>query len=143
MSWFDEAVARRQRAQHADKSGKERHASNPADLALRQQQEVEALNALMERLLSEYGDHVFGRSFLQKRFMVRLERPGKSNEKSWNWHWHLHSLVKGLGSVEVHPNFAADGMIQGFLLMSDYKRVEVVSVDEAAIKEGLVTLYLQ
>ena len=108
-----------------------------------QQQEVEALNPLMERLLSEYGEHVFGKSLLQKRYIVRLERPGKSLEKSWNWHWHLDSLVKDRNGVEVHPTFDANGIIQGFLLISGRKRVQTTSADEAALKEALVSLYLQ
>jgi len=143
LSWFDEAVARRQRAQRAGESRKGKHESDPVDQARMQQQEVEALNPLMERLLSEYGEHVFGKSFLQKRYLVRLERPGKSLEKSWHWHWHLDSLVKGMSSVEVHPNFDAGGMIQGFLLVSGHKRVEATSADETALKEALVSLYLQ
>jgi len=108
-----------------------------------QQQEVEALNPLLERLLSEYGEHVFGKSLLQKRYIVRLERPGKSLEKSWSWHWHLDSLVKDRNGVEVHPNFDANGIIQGFLLISGRKRVQTTSADEAALKEALVSLYLQ
>jgi hypothetical protein len=143
MSWFDEAVARRQRAQRAGESRKGKYEPDPVDQARLQQQEVEALNPLMERLLSEYGEHVFGKSFLQKRYLVRLERPGKSLEKSWNWHWHLDSLVKGMSSVEVHPNFDAEGMIHGFLLISGHKRVETTSADEVALKEALVSLYLQ
>jgi hypothetical protein len=34
-------------------------------------------------------------------------------------------------------------MIHGFLLISGHKRVEATSADEAAIKEALVSLYLQ
>src|SRR2546430_12566802 len=113
MSWFDEAVARRQRAQRAGESRKGQHEPDPVNQAHVQQQEVGALNPLMERLLSEYGERVFGRSFLEKRYLVRLVRPGKSLEKSWHWHWQLDSLVKGMSSVEVHPNFDAGGMIQG------------------------------
>ncbi len=143
MSWFDEAVARRQRVQHADELDKSRSVSNSAEFTQHQQQEVALLNSLLTRLLSEYGEHVFGKSLLQKRFLVRLERPGKNLEKSWTWHWHLDSLVKGMNSVEVHPNFASDGTIQGFLLLSGCKRVEVADADEAALKDALVSLYLQ
>jgi hypothetical protein len=143
MSWFDEAVARRQRTQHADELDKSRFVANSAEFTQRQQQEVALLTPLLTRLLSEYGEHVFGKSLLQKRFLVRLERPGKNLEKSWTWHWHLDSLVKGMNSVEVHPNFAFDGTIQGFLLLSAGKRVEVADADEAALKDALVSLYMQ
>ncbi|MDQ6662300.1 MAG: hypothetical protein M3Z24_15215 [Chloroflexota bacterium] len=148
MSWFDEAVARRQRAQRTDASrnrkGKHEPEPDPVDQVRMQQQEVEALNPLMERLLSEYGERVFGKGLLQKRYIVRLERPGKSKSlgKSWNWHWHLDSLVKDMSSVEVHPTFDADGMIQSFLLISGHKRVKTTSADEAILKEALVSLYL-
>lgn len=141
MSWFDEAVARRQQAQRAGKSGKGKRDS--IDHAQTQQQEVEALNPLLERLLNEYGERVFGKSLLQKRYIVRLEHPGKSLEKSWNWHWHLDSLVKGSNGVEVYPTFDDNGIIQGFLLRSGRKRVETTSADEVALKEALVSLYLQ
>ncbi len=105
--------------------------------------EVEALHPLMERLLSEYGERVFGKNFLQKRYLIRLERPGKNHAKSWQWHWHLDSLVKDVSSIEVHPTFDATGMIQGFLLISGQKRVETTSTEEATLKEALVALYLQ
>jgi hypothetical protein len=141
MSWFDEAVARRQQAQRAGEPGKGKR--DPIDLAQKQQQEVEALNPLLERLLSEYGERVFGKNLLQKRYIVRLERPGKSLEKSWNWHWHLDSLVKGSEGVEVYPTFDVRGIIRGFLLRSGRKRVETTSADEAALKEALISLYLQ
>lgn len=143
MSWFDEAVARKQREQRTEESRQGRREPESGNVTLRQQQEVEALNPLLERLLSEYGERVFGRSFLQKRFIVRLERPGKSLEKSWNWHWHLDSLVKDLSSVEVNPVFASDGMIRGLLFTSAQKRMEAAGADEDAIKEVLVALYLQ
>ncbi|HZU03785.1 MAG TPA: hypothetical protein VFA10_29240 [Ktedonobacteraceae bacterium] len=143
MSWFDEAVARQQRAQRMSESRKAAHEPDPIDRTRRQQQEVEALNPLMGRLLSEYGERVFGKSLLQKRYLVRLERPGKSREKSWNWHWHLDSLTKHMSSVEVYPNFDTAGMIQGFLFISGHKRVEITTADEATLKEALVALYLQ
>jgi hypothetical protein len=54
----------------------------------------------------------------------------------------LDSLVKDRNGVEVHPNFDANGIIQGFLLISGRKRVETTSADEAALKEALVSLYL-
>jgi hypothetical protein len=143
MSWFDEAVARQQRAQRASRLGKGKRERDPLDHAHVEQQEVETLNPLLERLLSEYGEHVFGRSLFQKRYIVRLERPGKNREKSWTWHWHLDSLVKGSNGVEVHPIFDRNGIIQGFLLISGRKRVEATSADEATLKEALVSLYLQ
>lgn len=143
MSWFDEAVARRQRAQRAGMSAKEKHKLDPVSRAQMQQQEVEALHPLVERLLSEYGEHVFGKNFLQTRYLVRLERPGKNFEKSWHWHWHLDSLVKDKNSLEVHPTFDSTGIIQGFLLISGRKRVEATSADEDTLKEALVSLYVQ
>ena len=143
MSWFDEAVARQQRVQRMSESSKTAHEPEALDYTRMQQQEVEALNPLMERLLSEYGERVFGKSLLQKRYLVRLERPGKSHEKSWNWHWHLYSLTRHMSSVEVYPNFDTAGMIQGFLFMSGHKRVEISATDEATLKEALVVLYLQ
>jgi hypothetical protein len=141
MSWFDEAVARQQQALRAGEPGKGKR--DPTDHAQMQQQEVEALNPLLERLLSEYGERVFGKSLLQKRYIVRLERPGKSLEKSWSWHWHLDSLVKGSNGVEVYPTFDDNGIIRGFLLRSGRKRVEITSADEVALKDALVSLYLQ
>jgi len=143
MSWFDEAVARRQQAQRAGESRKGKRGQDSIDRANVQQQEVEALNPLLERLLSEYAERVFGKNLLQKRYIVRLERPGKSLEKSWNWHWHLDSLIKGSYGVEVYPTFDVHGIIQGFLLRSGRKRVETTSADEVALKEALVSLYLQ
>ncbi|GAC1430228.1 MAG: hypothetical protein NVS4B1_27020 [Ktedonobacteraceae bacterium] len=141
MSWFDEAVARRQREQRV--AAQNQTMVRSATPALRQQQEVEALNPLLQRLLAEYGEHVFGKSLLQKRFLVRLERPGKSGEKTWNWHWHLNSLTRDMHGIEVHPCFDAEGTIQGLELQSKARCVEIPSIDEAAIQEGLVSLYLQ
>ena len=143
MSWFDEAVARRQRAERAAASRQAKKNAGPVEPLVRQQQEVEAFDPLVQRLLGEYGDRVYGRSFTQKRFLLRLERPGKSGEKSWNWHWHLYSLVKHLASVELHPLFTDEGLIRGFELTSGQKRVELASADEDALKEGLVALYMQ
>lgn len=125
------------------KSSKKIHERDQQDCARIQLQEVEALNPLMESLLSEYGEHVFGKSLLQKRYIVRLERPGKSREKSWNWHWHLDSLVKDRSGVEVHPTFDAHSLIQGFIMVSGHRRVEITVTDEAALKDALVSLYLQ
>lgn len=142
MSWFDEAVARRRRDQHTSDQAKTPRAADPVERAERLQQEIEALHPLMERLLGEYGDRVYGRRFIQKRYMVRLERPGKSGQKSWSWHWHLDSLVSNFSGVEVHPRFADDGAINGLVFVSGHKRVEAASVDEAAIQEALVSLYL-
>ncbi|QBD78522.1 hypothetical protein EPA93_22010 [Ktedonosporobacter rubrisoli] len=151
MSWFDEAVARRQRALRAAEAEKTRSQAGSSDPHKRQQQEVEAFDPLLQRLLTEYGEHIFGRSFLQKRFIVRLERPAsvhvlgdpRGRPKSWNWHWHLDSLVRHMPGVEMHPRFAADGTIHGFILLCGKKRVEISTTDEEAIKEGLVSLYLQ
>ncbi len=142
MSWFDEAVARKRRDQRAadvSKTPREAEILSPTE---QQRQEIEALHPLMERLLGEYGDRVYGRRFMQKRYLVRLERPGKSGQKSWNWHWHLDSLVSHLSGVEVHPCFAADSTISSLSFISGYKRIETNSSDEAAIKEALVSLYL-
>ena len=142
MSWFDEAVARRQREQRAAASARNQH-ERSTDPVVRQQQEVEALNPLLQRLLTEYGEHVYGKNLFQKRFLVRLERPGNSGEKAWNWHWHLNSLVPDVKGIEVHPRFDAEGTIQGFELQSKARRVEITGIDEATIQEGLVSLYLQ
>ena len=143
MSWFDEAVARRQRAQRAAASAKASAESGSFDPLVRQKQEVEAFDPLIQRLLYEYGEHVFGKSFVQKRFMIRLERPGKNNEKSWDWHWYLYSLVKNMDSLKMYPTFNAEGIMQGFVLMSGRKSLAIESTEESAIKEGLVSLYLQ
>lgn len=143
MSWFDEAVARRQRAERAAASIQAKKKDGPVEPLMRQQQEVEAFDPLVQRLLSEYGERVYGKSFTQKRFLLRLERPGKNREKSWSWHWHLYSLVKNLASVEMHPLFTDEGVIRSFVLTSGQKRVEIVSADEDGIKEGLVALYMQ
>jgi len=143
MSWFDEAVARRQREQHAAASAQNKDTIHSADPVVRQQQEVEMLNPLLQRLLTEYGEHVFGKSLLQKRFLVRLERPGKSGKKAWNWHWHLNSLTPAMNGIEVHPHFDARGTIQSLELQSKDRRVEITDLSEEAIQEGLVSLYLQ
>ena len=143
MSWFDEAVARRQREQRAAASAQNRNTVHSTDPVVRQQQEVEMLNPLLQRLLSEYGEHVFGKSLLQKRFLVRLEHPGKSGEKAWNWHWHLNSLARDMNGIEVHPHFDADGVVQSLELQSKERRVEITDISEEAIQEGLVSLYLQ
>ena len=86
---------------------------------------------------------MYGKNLFQKRFLVRLERPGNSGEKAWNWHWHLNSLVPDMKGIEVHPRFDTEGIIQGFELQSKARRVEIIGIDEAAIQEGLVSLYLQ
>ena len=143
MSWFDEAVARKQREQRVTESSQKKQESVPANPAQAQQREVEMFNPLLERLLSEYGERVYGKNLFQKRFLVRLERPGKNRDKAWTWHWHLDSLVKNMQSVEVHPHFDATGMIQRFLLISGNKHIETTSADESSLKEALVSLYMQ
>lgn len=142
MSWFDEAVARRRRAERAAESAQAKGGKSPAEPLMRQQQEVEAFDPLIQRLLNEYGERVYGKSFFQKRFLVRLLHPGKAGKKSWNWYWHLYSFVKDMASVELHPTFNAEGVIQSFTLQSGQKRVEIPTADEDDIKEGLVTLYM-
>lgn len=143
MSWFDEAVARRQREQRAASSAQPKKKGDALEPLQRQRQEVEALDPLLQRLLSEYGEHVYGKNLFQKRFLIRLEQPGKNSEHSWNWHWHLYSLVRDKANVEVAPNFNEAGFIESFVLTSGRKRTEVASVDEATLKDGLVSLYLQ
>ncbi len=142
MSWFDEAVARRQREQRAAASAQNQKQPS-TNVVEREQQEVEMLNPLLQRLLAEYGEHVFGKSLLQKRFLVRLERPGKSGDKTWNWHWHLNSLSRDMNGIEVHPHFDAEGTIQSLELQSKQRHVEITDMSEEAIQEGLVSLYLQ
>ena len=141
MSWFDEAVARKQREQRV--TGQKKQEPVPTNVTEVQQREVEAFNPLLERLLSEYGERVYGKSMFQKRFLVRLERPGKNRDKAWTWHWHLYSLVKNIQSVEVHPHFDASGMIQHFSFISDNKRIETTSAEESSLKEALVSLYME
>lgn len=143
MSWFDEAVARHQREQRAATSAQQKKQGKTVEPLMRQKEEVEALDSLIQRLLSEYGEHLYGKGLVQKRFLVRLERPAKSAKRSWNWHWHLYSLVKGKASIELHPIFDEEGVIQSFTASSGEKRVEIASADEQAIKDGLVALYLQ
>ena len=62
----------------------------------------------------------------------------KSAEKSWNWHWHLYSLVKQSASIELHPQFSADGAITGFSILKGSKRIEVAGCTEEDLKEGLI-----
>jgi hypothetical protein len=143
MSWLDEAVARRHLVQRNAESSKATPGDDASTLPQRQQQSVEAFDPLIQRLLAEYGEFAFPKSFFQKRFLVRLEHPGQSAEKSWNWHWHLYSLIKHVQSIEVHPRFATDGTIKGFTLLKGQKCVEVDSCDETALKDGLVSTYLQ
>jgi hypothetical protein len=143
MSWFDEAVARRQREQRIASSSQPEHASLKEVVQERQREEVLAFDALMQRLLGEYAGHVYGKSLFQKRFLIRLERPGTNNRRTWDWHWHLYSLVRGQNSVEVQPQFSETGTIQGFMLISGHKHVVVSSANEAALKDGLVALYMQ
>ena len=146
MSWFDEAVARRLREQRQHAAASSSPLNNAGDVLEplgRQRQEVELCDPLIQRLLGEYGEHAYGKSVFQKRFLIRLERPGKNAQRAWNWHWHLYSLLSGKESLELHPTFAADGLIVGFTLISGRKRVEIVGIDETVIQEGLVSLYLQ
>ena len=143
MSWFDEAVARHQRERRAAEVAQQKQQGGVTEVLARQKEEVETLDPLIQRLLSEYGEHLYGKGMLQKRFLVRLERPGNNAERSWNWHWHLYSLVKGKASIELSPTFNELGVIQGFIAISDQKRVEIAAADEQAIKDGLVALYLQ
>lgn len=142
MSWLDEAVSRRLQAQRDAEPAKVRSEANAAPLELQQQQNVEAFDPLVQRLLREYGEFVFAKMALQKHFIVRLERPGRGAEKTWNWHWHFYSLVKHHDSIEVHPRFTPDGMIKGFTLLKAQQRIEIEGFDEAALKEGLIALYL-
>ncbi len=142
MSWFDEAVARRQREQRAAASAQDQNMLSTEPI-VREQQEVEMLDPLLQRLLMEYGEHALGKSLFQKRFLVRLERPGKSGKKAWNWHWHLNSLVPNKSGIEVHPQFDANGVIQSLQLQSEGRHVEITDISEEAIQEGLVSLYLQ
>ena len=143
MSWFDEAVARRQREQRAAASAQNQESIRSADPLVREQQEVEMLDPLLQRLLAEYGEHVFGKNLFQKRFLVRLERPGKSGGKTWNWHWHLNSLVPTMKGIEVHPRFDTEGTLLSLVLQSKGRQVELTDMSEEAIQEGLVSLYLQ
>lgn len=143
MSWFDEAVARRQREQRITSSPQPEQAFHQAVIQERQREEVFAFDALMQRLLAEYAEHVYGKSMFQKRFIIRLEYPGTNNQRTWNWHWHLYCLVRGQESVEVQPQFCATGTIQGLTLISGQKHVVISPLTEAAIKDGLVTLYMQ
>ena len=143
MSWLDGAVSRRRLAQRSAESTKAITDSDASTLPQHQQQSVEAFDPLVQRLLTEYGEFAFPKSFFQKRFIVRLERPGHNAEKSWNWHWHLYSLAKHTESVEVHPRFDHNGMIEGFTLIKGPQRIEVEGNDETPLKEGLISLYLQ
>jgi hypothetical protein len=163
MNWFDEAIARRQREERIRQqldatSPSSQRNGNADDPQLRQQIEVMAFDPLVQRVLTEYAERVFGKSFMQKRFLVRLERPGQrpvarsnsssvqavgNDHKSWTWHWHLDSLVRGKSGLELHPVFSPDAMIQGFVLLSGQHRVEIPATDEEAIKEGLVSLFLK
>ena len=143
MNWFDEAIARKQREQRVNTTEQEKQISVPVDPAQTQRQEIDAFNPLLTRLLNEYGERAYGKSFFQKRFQVQLEHPGKSLKKQWGWHWHIYSFVKDVASVEVHPNFDEKGIISSFLLLSGFKRVETTSTDELELKEALVSLFLQ
>jgi hypothetical protein len=143
MSWLDEAVSRRRLAQRNAESTKAIPEEDASTLPQRQQQSVEAFDPLIQRLLTEYGEFAFPKNFFQKRFLIRLERPGHNAEKSWHWHWHLYSLTKHTQSIEVHPRFAPDGMIIGFTLLKGHQRIEVEGNDETPLKEGLVSLYMQ
>jgi hypothetical protein len=165
MNWFDEAVARHQREQrmrqqHDASSQSTSHTSRTDDPQQLRQEEVAAFDPLVRRVLTEYAERVFGKSFVQKRFLVRLERPGHrpgarskstsalqeaagDNSKCWTWHWHLDSLVRGKPGLELHPTFSPINLIQGFVLLSGQHRLEISSPDEEAIKEGLVSLFLR
>ena len=138
MSWLDEAVSRRVLARRDAESTKSNTQPDAATLLLRQQQYVTAFDPLIQRLLHEYGDFAFARSLLQKRFIIRLELPGKGVEKSWSWHWHLYSLVKQSASIELHPQFSTDGAIAGFIILKGSKRIEVAGCTEEDLKESLI-----
>ncbi|HEY7418927.1 MAG TPA: hypothetical protein VH593_27345 [Ktedonobacteraceae bacterium] len=139
MSWFDEAVALRRLRQHHAASGE---INLVVDTEQRRRREVETFDPLIQRLLSEYGEATSGKSLLRKNFLVQLERPGEGAAKCWNWHWHLYNLTKLDESIEVHPNFAPDGIIQGFTLRRGKRHIEILDTDEAVLKEGLVSIYL-
>ena len=142
MSWFDEAVARRQHEQRITSSPQPEQASYKEEIQERRQEEVRAFDALIQRLLAEYAEHTYGKSLFQKRFIIRLEHPGTNNQRTWDWHWHLYSLVRGQGNVEVQPQFCASGTLQGFTLVSGHKHVVVSCANEAAIKDGLIALFM-
>jgi hypothetical protein len=138
MSWLDEAVSRRMLARRDAESTKNNIQPDTATLLLHQQQQVAAFDPLIQRLLHEYGEFAFAKSLLQKRFIIRLEPPGKNTEKSWNWHWHLYSLAKHNASIELQPRFSATGTIEGFTILKGSQRIEVAGHSEEALKEGLL-----
>jgi hypothetical protein len=143
MSWLDEAVARRRLAQRNAESAQAAPEGDASTVPQQQQQNVEAFDPLIQRLLTEYAEFAFRKSFFQKRFLVQLEHPGHNAEKAWSWHWHLYSLKNAAESIEIHPCFASDGTIVGFTLCKGHRRIEVNGSDETALKEGLTSIYLQ
>jgi hypothetical protein len=142
MSWFDEAVAQRRLAQRDAASTKIKSAADATTLQQKQWREVETFAPLIQRLLSEYGEATSGKTMLRKNFLVQLERPGRGAGKFWNWHWHLYNLARPRESVEVHPNFAPDGIIQGFTFIRGKRHIQILGTDESILKEGLVSIYL-
>lgn len=145
MSWLDEELARQaaREVKQPDPSAR----AVPLGYQERAEQQVRALDALVQQLLADYGDRAIGRSFRGRQYGTLLEPPrrrpdsGRGDTKDWEWHWHLHSYVKDIAGLEVHPVFAEDGSITA-LTISGGAWQEECTPDEEGIKAALVHAFM-
>ena len=145
MSWLDEELAR-QAAREVKQSNQPTCTKSPG-YQERAEQQVRALDALVQQLLADYGDRAIGRNFRGRQYGTLLESPRRRSDvwrkdtKDWDWHWHLHSYVKGVSGLEAHPVFAEDGSIS-MLTISGGGWREDCTPDEDGIKGALVHAFM-
>lgn len=146
MSWLDEELAR-QNAARARQPEPEQDAA-ALDRDARAKSQVQALDPLVQLLLSEYGQRAMGKTFRGRQYGTLLESPGQRNLghgeiERWDWHWHLHSYVRGVPGLEVHPQFDEQGVIIALdVRSSSAVWDEVAAPTEDALKAALVHAYL-
>ncbi|HEX6542883.1 MAG TPA: hypothetical protein VF040_14090 [Ktedonobacterales bacterium] len=141
MSWLDEELAR-QAARDAMKPA-EPAQDTPLAYKERAEQQVRALDALVQQLLADYGERAMGRNFRGRQFGTLLEAPGqrpgarRGETEYWSWHWHLHSYVRGVPGLEVHPEFDEEGTITA-VMVGGGSWQERCAPDEEGIKATLI-----
>lgn len=147
MSWLDEELAR----QNAARARQPEPEANTAalDRDARAKEQVRALDALVQLLLSEYGQRAMGKSFRGRQYATLLEAPGQRSlgggaVERWDWHWHLHSYQRGVPGLEVHPQFDEHGAITTLEVRGGSRGWhELAAPTEEAIKAALVHAYLE
>ncbi len=143
MSWFDDVLARERLQAQSQTDASSNQATDRTAFIARQVQE---LDPLIQQILAEFGDRVFGHTFRGKQYATRLEVPGqkpgatRGSVEAWGWHWHLYSFHKTLPGLELHPTFDDTGLLTTFTLLGGAWR-ETCEPTEAALKTSLVHAY--